>query len=166
MLQVATSLDAPVKLLWPKSVSFATSKGFSLLGLGDVVVPGLFVSLALRYDYSRSDSRDTSSFSKPYFIAALAAYVVGLVTTMCVMHVFQTAQPALLYLRCVLLCFSLNIVGLTWLSPACIASFFLTASVRGELSAAWSWKDAPEEESKTDSKGAKKVQTNSQRKAD
>lgn len=77
-----------------------------MLGLGDVVVPGIFVALALRYDYHRfmelsSKNIATAKFRKPYFYAALVAYVSGLATTIAVMHTFRAAQPALLYLRCV-----------------------------------------------------------------
>jgi minor histocompatibility antigen H13 len=97
MLTVATSLDVPIKLLWPKSLSFASERGYTLLGLGDIVIPGTFVALALRYDYARADGKGT--FKKPYFYATLAAYFTGLVTTMAVMHVYGKAQPALLYLR-------------------------------------------------------------------
>ncbi|EGO00270.1 hypothetical protein SERLA73DRAFT_180769 [Serpula lacrymans var. lacrymans S7.3] len=131
MVKVATTLDVPIKLLWPKSMEFSGARGFTMLGLGDVVIPGTFVALALRYDYDRSirSSRNPQgSFSKPYFYAALSAYIVGLVTTMSVMHVFGKAQPALLYL-----------------SPACILSFFLTAFVRGEFRDAWSWTDEPQQ---------------------
>ncbi|KAI0941598.1 hypothetical protein AcW1_003450 [Taiwanofungus camphoratus] len=128
MVKVATTLDVPIKLLWPKSLVFSTEKGFTMLGLGDIVVPGLFIALALRYDYHRSSQRSLhEGFSKPYFYAAMLSYFVGLLTTMAVMHFFRKAQPALLYL-----------------SPACILSFFLTALVRGEFSHAWSWSDEPQ----------------------
>lgn len=75
-----------------------------MLGLGDIVVPGLFVALALRYDFARSgndkrSARDFYSFDKPYFRAAATAYAGGLITTMAVMHIWGHAQPALLYLR-------------------------------------------------------------------
>lgn len=40
MVTVATSFDAPVKLLFPKSL-FAEHLQFSMLGLGDIVIPGL-----------------------------------------------------------------------------------------------------------------------------
>lgn len=73
-----------------------------MLGLGDIVIPGIFVSLALRYDYHRhtnSTNQSSKAFAKPYFYAALFAYVSGLITTMTVMHTFKAAQPALLYLR-------------------------------------------------------------------
>ncbi|KAI0266755.1 signal peptide peptidase-domain-containing protein [Gloeopeniophorella convolvens] len=125
MVSVATSLDLPMKIIWPKSITFSMENGSMLLGLGDIVVPGMFVALALRYDYFRhKQAQKAGPFAKPYFHAALAAYVAGLATTMTVMHVFHAAQPALLYL-----------------SPACILSFVLTALVRGELADAWSWSD-------------------------
>ncbi|KAH0827482.1 signal peptide peptidase-domain-containing protein [Lanmaoa asiatica] len=126
MVKVATSLDVPIKLLWPKSVMFGTERGFTMLGLGDVVIPGVFIALALRYDHARAE-KTQRSFTKPYFFVTLTAYVVGLVATMTVMHRLGKAQPALLYL-----------------SPACILSLVATAVVRGELGDVWKWSDDPE----------------------
>ncbi|GAB4823645.1 hypothetical protein N2152v2_010691 [Parachlorella kessleri] len=59
MLTVATSdvLTGPIRLLFPRipgSVTEASFFPFSLLGLGDVAVPGLLACLALRYDASRA----------------------------------------------------------------------------------------------------------------
>lgn len=103
MVKVATSLDVPIKILWPKSMVFSTERGFTMLGLGDIVIPGMFVAMALRYDYHQAAQRkSTGSVSKVYFQATLGAYASGLFTTMTVMHVFKKAQPALLYLRCAL----------------------------------------------------------------
>lgn len=83
--------------------------------------------MSLRYDLARSSKRDWRvPFAKPYFNASIFAYVVGLGTTIFVMHTFKAAQPALLYL-----------------SPACILAFFITASVRGELREALQWQDEP-----------------------
>jgi len=139
MVSVATSLDLPMKILWPKSIAFSTAKGSMMLGLGDIVVPGTFVSLGLRYDHFRwqqhakkAKAQPQTTFTKqPYFVASLVAYVAGLATTMTVMHVFHAAQPALLYL-----------------SPACILSFVFTAWRRGELIEAWRWNDGPNTASK------------------
>ncbi|KAF5386018.1 hypothetical protein D9615_002521 [Tricholomella constricta] len=130
MVKVATTLDVPIKLLWPKSLTFSDARGFTMLGLGDVVIPGTLIAFALRYDHHRalkSNASPQSSFPRPYFHAVLTAYFLGLVTTMSVMHFFGKAQPALLYL-----------------SPACILSFVLTAAIRGELRDAWNWNDDPE----------------------
>src|ERR1700761_7136864 len=85
MVKVATSLDVPIKLLWPKSMAFAAERGFTMLGLGDVVIPGIFIALALRYDHHRAGAPGHRAFRKPYFYAGLGAYVAGLATTMGVM---------------------------------------------------------------------------------
>lgn len=44
MVSVATSLDVPIKLVFPGP------KRGSMLGLGDVVLPGIMIALALRFD--------------------------------------------------------------------------------------------------------------------
>ncbi|KAI9189329.1 hypothetical protein H9P43_000760 [Blastocladiella emersonii ATCC 22665] len=143
MVSVAKSFDAPVKMLFPKGT------GFTMLGLGDIVIPGIYIALALRYDYHNHllklqsaaaaatpaatkgkkaaaaapvTVKYSTSFSTPYFTAGFIAYIAGLVTTVFVMHTFQAAQPALLYL-----------------SPACILSTLLTALVRGELGAVFGY---------------------------
>src|SRR2546430_16029951 len=44
MVTVATSLDVPIKLVFPGPVRS------SILGLGDIVIPGIVIALALRFD--------------------------------------------------------------------------------------------------------------------
>ena len=44
MVEVATKLDIPAKMLFPRP------EGMSMLGLGDLVVPGMVVGFALRFD--------------------------------------------------------------------------------------------------------------------
>jgi minor histocompatibility antigen H13 len=53
MLTVAKSIDAPIKLLFPRNWT-TTPPEFSLLGLGDIVIPGVFIALCLRYDIIKS----------------------------------------------------------------------------------------------------------------
>ena len=48
-MTVAKSFDAPIKLLFPRAAAEALAP-FSMLGLGDIVVPGIFVAIMLRYD--------------------------------------------------------------------------------------------------------------------
>ncbi|KAG5253964.1 signal peptide peptidase [Salix suchowensis] len=88
MVSVAKSFDAPIKLLFPTA---DTARPFSMLGLGDIVIPGIFVALALRFDVSRG--KDSQ-----YFKSAFIGYTAGLVLTIIVMNWFQAAQPALLYI--------------------------------------------------------------------
>ncbi|CAL5428111.1 unnamed protein product [Camellia sinensis] len=88
MVSVAKSFDAPIKLLFPTGDS---ARPFSMLGLGDIVIPGIFVALALRFDVSRRKESQ-------YFKSAFLGYTAGLVLTIIVMNWFQAAQPALLYI--------------------------------------------------------------------
>ncbi|KAJ8446864.1 hypothetical protein Cgig2_016174 [Carnegiea gigantea] len=88
MVSVAKSFDAPIKLLFPTA---DPARPFSMLGLGDIVIPGIFVALALRFDVSRGKESQ-------YFKSAFLGYAVGLVSTIIVMNWFQAAQPALLYI--------------------------------------------------------------------
>ncbi|KAL0389302.1 UNVERIFIED_CONTAM: Signal peptide peptidase [Sesamum calycinum] len=88
MVSVAKSFDAPIKLLFPTADS---TRPFSMLGLGDIVIPGIFVALALRFDVSRGKESQ-------YFKSAFVGYTVGLILTIIVMNWFQAAQPALLYI--------------------------------------------------------------------
>jgi minor histocompatibility antigen H13 len=50
MLTVAKNIDAPIKLMWPRDL-IAIPPKYSILGLGDIVIPGVFVSLCLRFDF-------------------------------------------------------------------------------------------------------------------
>jgi len=113
MVTVAKSFDAPIKLLWPKNF-FADPMQFSMLGLGDIVIPGIFVALMLRFDAHRA--RGHKDFKKPYFTFTFGGYFLGMVTTIAVMHFFQAAQPALLYLV-----------------PYCIGSSLFAAALLGEV---------------------------------
>ena len=150
MVTVAKSFDAPIKLLFPRVFATATTKiQHSMLGLGDIVIPGIFIALLLRYDAERSNispqASPSAAFRKPFFHACLIAYGLGLGTTIFVMNFFKAAQPALLYLV-----------------PACLLSSGGTAVVLKEVKAllAYSEEDeepAPviEEDNKTEDKKTK-----------
>ncbi|KAH3668829.1 hypothetical protein OGAPHI_002584 [Ogataea philodendri] len=115
MLSVATKIDIPVKLLIPRGISVEKNNiEMSILGLGDIIIPALFVSLCLRFDlYSYHQTHPDTEFHhlqkypKPYFWSALSGYIFGLSTTIAVLHRFQHGQPALLYLCPSLLLFTL-----------------------------------------------------------
>mmetsp|Transcript_28580 Transcript_28580/g.47298 ORF Transcript_28580/g.47298 Transcript_28580/m.47298 type:complete len:396 (+) Transcript_28580:95-1282(+) len=142
MVTVAKNLDGPIKILFPRGYNDDTGKlELSLLGLGDIVIPGFFLALLLRFDAHRANVATDApisvhaSFPKPYFHSALVAYVAGLGTTLYVMIVFQAAQPALLYLV-----------------PACLGSSLLCAAIRMELSDLFSYSEEEEEEAADEAK--------------
>jgi minor histocompatibility antigen H13 len=128
MVAVAKGLNAPVKILFPKALGVKPMP-FSMLGLGDIVIPGIFVALMLRFD-SRQQLAGT-----PYFLSNLLAYELGLVATVGVMHFFDAAQPALLYLV-----------------PACIGASLLCAAVRGETPLLLKYSEEKKEEAPAESK--------------
>mmetsp|Transcript_17461 Transcript_17461/g.38013 ORF Transcript_17461/g.38013 Transcript_17461/m.38013 type:complete len:386 (-) Transcript_17461:405-1562(-) len=93
MVSVAKSFDAPIKLLFPRAMDLVNAeRPFSMLGLGDIVVPGIFVAILLRFDNQRANK------GKAYFYYGMVGYVLGLATTIIVMNLFNAAQPALLYI--------------------------------------------------------------------
>ncbi|XP_040198527.1 signal peptide peptidase-like 2A isoform X1 [Rana temporaria] len=63
----------------------------SLLGFGDIIVPGLLVAYCRRFDVRTSSS-------SIYYISCTIAYAVGMVLTFIILMVMKTGQPALLYL--------------------------------------------------------------------
>jgi minor histocompatibility antigen H13 len=141
MVTVAKSFDGPIKLLFPRKLPTLDAKGeFSLLGLGDIVIPGLFVALLLRFDAVRSKiplvNLEVAKFSKTYFFVNAAFYALGLICTVGVMFFFHAAQPALLYLV-----------------PACLAGSLLTAVFRSELKELLAYnEEKPESTDKLDPK--------------
>ncbi|PUU74315.1 signal peptide peptidase-domain-containing protein [Tuber borchii] len=185
MVTVATTLDVPIKLLFPRpGTSSSGVPALAMLGLGDVVIPGLVIAMALRYDLWRSYEKkrllnlanaekeqqstlvdddghdlkrrkkdlaaktkdtyvkiagnwgerywtgdeDGAEFSKFYFYMSLGGYIVGMLTTLVIMHVFQHAQPALLYLV-----------------PGVLGSVWLGALIKGELRVMWNYTEEGEE---------------------
>lgn len=136
MVTVAKSIDGPIKILFPRSLERnADGKlDLSLLGLGDIVIPGFFLALLLRFDaHNAAVSTETTNvhhaFPKPYFHSALIAYVLGLATTLFIMIQFNAAQPALLYLV-----------------PACLGSSWICAITRGQLVELFAYSEEEEEE--------------------
>lgn len=129
MVSVAKGLDAPIKVVFPLNLGAEELK-FTLLGLGDIVIPGIFIALALRFDYQLSGAG--KPLRKVYFTTVFIAYVLGLFATLVAMRVFESAQPALLYL-----------------SPACILSVLCTAALRGELGALWAFNGYQPDEKET-----------------
>jgi len=123
MVTVAKSFEAPIKLVFPQDLleNGLNATNFAMLGLGDIVIPGIFIALLLRYDVSL---KRNSNF---YFYATFFAYLAGLLATIAVMHVYKHAQPALLYLV-----------------PACLGVPLFLALVRGDIKTMFAYEDHPD----------------------
>jgi len=126
MVTVAKSFKGPIKFLFKKPGCDVAEKGaecMSLLGLGDVVLPGLFIALILRFDESRKPG------SRTYFYTVLVAYLIGLAATYVAMIWSEHAQPALLYLV-----------------PSCIIIPSAVAAARGEFGELYKYSEEVDEE--------------------
>lgn len=136
MITVATSsaFDGPIKLIFPHLKGSSTFP-YSLLGLGDVIVPGLLTSLMLKFDRSLFSKNVYGAFEdssaglvtepkKTYFTTCIASYIFGLTLTIVVNGISGAAQPALLYLV-----------------PSQLIGVFLISSVRSEFSLLLNYKD-------------------------
>ncbi|NXP60060.1 SPP2B protein, partial [Chloropsis cyanopogon] len=86
---------------------------FSLLGFGDILVPGLLVAYCHRFDIQVQSSR-------VYFVACTIAYGIGLLVTFVALALMQMGQPALLYLV-----------------PCTLLTSFVVALWRRELAMFW-----------------------------
>ena len=121
MVTVAKSFEAPIKLVFPQDLleKGLEADNFAMLGLGDIVIPGIFIALLLRFDISLKKNTHT------YFYTSFAAYIFGLGLTIFIMHIFKHAQPALLYLV-----------------PACIGFPVLVALAKGEVTEMFSYEES------------------------
>ncbi len=123
MVSVAKNIEGPVKLMFPKLKEdiekMRKEKGedneyagkaydpreYNMIGLGDIVIPGVYVALMLRFDiylYKKA-KKDISQFgftfkNMKYFIITFIFYNLGIIITLSSMYFFNHAQPALLYL--------------------------------------------------------------------
>jgi len=158
MVAVAKNLEAPIKLLFPRhplwnipviqqlsekifgaAAAAAAQSGttgkrmFAMLGLGDIVVPGFWVALMLRYDVEHK-------MQTSYFRTVFVAYSAGLGTTIWMMNYFNAAQPALLYIV-----------------PAILLAVFGHAAIRGEVTKLWNWHEEEEAQPKKGEKDQQAV---------
>lgn len=101
----------------------SADSGDALLGLGDVILPGLLVAFCVRYDYCMG-----YPLSRSYFSVVSTAYAVGLLVANVMAVLLRNVvagQPALMYIV-----------------PLLLASVAGVAKCRGELHVMWNWDGA------------------------
>lgn len=101
---LANTLDLPILLLFPKNIASTTpvndsrdhdsigignsqtsvsTSDFALLDVADIVIPGIFLALMLRFDHAMQRKLNV------YFYASLLGYVCGIVLAIAVLIVFR-----------------------------------------------------------------------------
>lgn len=90
--------------------------GFSIIGFGDILLPGLLVAFSLRYDWLAN-----KSLRAGYFLWAMLAYGLGLLVTYIALNLMDGhGQPALLYIV-----------------PFTLGTFLAMGRKRGDLRILW-----------------------------
>jgi signal peptide peptidase-like protein 2B len=90
--------------------------GYSIIGFGDILLPGLLVSFCLRYDWTAR-----KSLLRGYFLWSTVGYGLGLFLTYVALNVMNgSGQPALLYIV-----------------PCTLGSVLSLGWWRGELKSLW-----------------------------
>ena len=87
---------------------------YSLLGFGDIIIPGLLISHNHYFDLRVNSGR-------LYFIVTSIGYAVGLIITFVALALMETGQPALLYLV-----------------PCTLLPTYIIGCIRGEVKKLWS----------------------------
>ena len=111
MVAVAQGLDLPIKLQFPHFVPDALPSSCSMLGLGDLALPGLFLAFASRFDHINRTK---------YLNVLMGCYGLALAMCVAVLLIFKYPQPALLYI-----------------SPMLIFGMLGYAYFRGEVDKIW-----------------------------
>jgi signal peptide peptidase-like protein 2B len=99
-----------------RSDSSLCGRPYSLLGFGDVLVPGLLVSFCHGFDLQVRSHR-------VYYVATCCAYAIGLIVTFVAMALMRQGQPALLYLV-----------------PCTLLTVLVVGALRHELKQLWTGK--------------------------
>eukprot|EP01087_Luapelamoeba_hula_P013868 TRINITY_DN4000_c0_g1_i2.p1 TRINITY_DN4000_c0_g1~~TRINITY_DN4000_c0_g1_i2.p1 ORF type:complete len:393 (+),score=19.05 TRINITY_DN4000_c0_g1_i2:86-1264(+) len=95
MVKVATGLPSlPIVILVPRILT----DGYSLLGMGDITLPGLYLAYLRRFDDSINHGQVPWYGFYGYFGLGLCAYTVGLLGALVALVFMHMAQPALLYI--------------------------------------------------------------------
>lgn len=90
--------------------------GYSIIGFGDILLPGLLVAFSLRYDFLAQ-----KRLRAGYFLWAMLAYGLGLLVTYVALNLMDGhGQPALLYIV-----------------PFTLGTFLMLGKKRGDLKVLW-----------------------------
>jgi minor histocompatibility antigen H13 len=195
MVTVATKLDVPIKLLFPRPDGcvfpvgapegsaameeylqcVAKKRTMAMLGLGDIVVPGMMLAFALRFDLylhylrqgakqkqqQRTKGASTTETPKPTFMSATGSWGERFWTSPKVWSKeIQAKQFPKPYLYATIVGYVTGMVvtvvvmqvaqhaqpALLYLVPGVLLSLWGTALVKGDLKVLWAYSELPEDQ--------------------
>lgn len=109
-----------------------------MLGLGDIVIPGMYLALCFKYDIDnlvvRRSRFGLSQFGMKMYNLAYGLYLLGLACTYLALYVFEHPQPALVF---IVPCLSLSVLAnLCWKGRIPMRKYNTSAMARSEDSLA------------------------------
>ena len=104
MVVAATSIQIPIKIEFPILFSNNPIKNCMLLGLGDILLPGMVIKYCRRFDIlkKKMDKKKIGFRKKKskmgFYFFNLILYFVSVVIAMSMMFIFNHGQPVLFYI--------------------------------------------------------------------
>lgn len=190
MVTVAKNLDVPIKLMFPRPEEPSTTPGespkqsFGMLGLGDIVLPGIVIGLALRFDlymfYLRKQKQVTdaetdkietekANFTSPtgrwgdsFWTGRKLTLSSPLIAAAKFPKVYFTATITgyiigMMATLGVMTVYQHAQPALLYLVPGVLTALWSTALVRGEIKEMWNFSEAEEDEQGDTKKDEKQV---------
>lgn len=185
MVTVATKLDVPIKLLFPRPAGpndDPTVQALAMLGLGDIVIPGMMAGLALRFDLflyyhrkgiQKAQIEESESIVKPQYQAATGFWGERFWAPTRASQIPEVQPPyhdarafSKTYFKASIVGYVLGMVttllamqysnhaqpALLYLVPGVLISLWGTALFKGELHLMWNFSDAEEDEDEDEEK--------------
>jgi minor histocompatibility antigen H13 len=177
MVTVATNLDVPIKLLFPRPGTTSTGvPALAMLGLGDIVIPGIVVAMALRWDLWRFyeqqrqallcvslDGKDDLSGDQKKELAKSLKPRYTRVTGLWGAQFWDPETPGYFpktYFKASLVGYTLGMLttlgvmhafshaqpALLYLVPGVLISIWGTAAVKGEMTVLWHYTENEDED--------------------
>ncbi|KAK4941830.1 hypothetical protein LTR10_018306 [Elasticomyces elasticus] len=204
MVTVATKLDVPIKLLFPRPDGcvlpvgaaegsaameeylqcLAKKRTMAMLGLGDIVVPGMMLAFALRFDlylhYLRLAKTEDDVQKEAVYFSAKGSWGERFWTSHKLWpgDVKAKAFPKPYFYATIFgyLAGMITTVvvmqiaahaqpALLYLVPGVLLSLWGTALVRGDLKALWEYNEMPESDQKKDDEKSKKTDSDKNKEA-
>ena len=104
MVVAATSIQIPIKIEFPILFSNNPIKNCMLLGLGDILLPGMIIKYSRRFDLlkNKMEKKKLGQRKKKtkinFYSYNLLLYFISVVLAMIMMFVFDHGQPVLFYI--------------------------------------------------------------------
>ncbi|OQE17848.1 hypothetical protein PENSTE_c019G07357 [Penicillium steckii] len=179
MVTVATKLDVPIKLLFPRPAGpndDPAVQALAMLGLGDIVIPGMMAGLALRFDLflyyhrkgmQKAQIEQSDSIVKPQYQAATGSWGERFWAPTRASQIPEVQPPyhdarafSKTYFKASIIGYVFGMVttllamqysnhaqpALLYLVPGVLISLWGTALFKGELNLMWNFSDAEDDE--------------------